>query len=111
MIFLGLEEGQRLILIGLGAITLHVAVERSQSDIMARLVAAGIRIEAWDTYGGTALEDATMADFLLDPRHPFDVENNNRETPSSWSAPWNAITFHRNERKNYGNSTQSWGRP
>ena len=55
------------------------------------------------SYGDTALhrathrEDATM-DFLLDLGHPVDVENNNQETPSSWSAPWNAIIFHRNER-------------
>jgi hypothetical protein len=54
---------------------------------MAGLVAVGVRIDAWDTDGGTALhratlrEDATMIDFLLDPVHP-----------------WNAIIFLRNER-------------
>src|SRR5271163_1018612 len=104
LIFLGSEEGQRLILTGLGAIALHVAVERSQSDIMAGLVAAGVQIDAWDTYGGTALhratrrEDTTILDSLLDLRHSVDVENNYQETPSSWSAPWNANIFHRNER-------------
>jgi hypothetical protein len=51
------------------AIALHVAVERSQSDIMAGLVAAGVQIDARDNYGDTALhyathrEDATMMDF------------------------------------------------
>lgn len=58
------------------AIALHVAVERSQSDIMAGLVAAGVQIDARDSYGDTALhhatrrEDATMMDFLLDLRAP-----------------------------------------
>jgi ankyrin repeat protein len=71
---------------------------------MAVLVAVGVQIDAWDTDGGTALhratlrEDATMTDFLLDSGHLVDVENNNQEAPSSWSAPWNAIIFHRNER-------------
>ena len=62
-------------------------MERSQSDIMAGLVAVEVQIDAWDTDGGTALhratlrEDATMMDFLLDPGHL-----------------WNAIIFLRNER-------------
>jgi len=84
--------------------------ERSQSDIMAGLVAAGVQIDAWDTYGGTALEDAAIADFLLDLGHPVDAENNNprhiieleRSMECNYVSP---------KRKNYRNSAQSWGRP
>lgn len=104
LIFLGSEEGQRLIRTGLGAIALHVAVECSQSDIMVALVAAEVRVDARDSYSDTALhratrrEDATMMGFLLGLGHPVDAKNNYQETLSSWSALWNAIIFHRNER-------------